>query len=536
MKNFLIGLGFVFIVSLIAQFLFSSRGFVPSDDGFMLGYSQRIADGEIPFKDFLSAQNIATPILWIPFIYFSGNSVFWVTRFFVWLEFASIAWIWTVFVFNRIFKINIALPLKILLGLFAFFFTVHSFPPMVWYTIDGLFIYTLAIVLCSKKNTYLKTIGYFLVGVTYLTKQNFIFLLPATIFLLADWKERRYWISMLAPVLLFYCFFFIAAGIDNVISQTTSRTEFVQTAIKGFAGTFTFPWGLLTGIIGSFFIQKNKISKSSFGAFLLFVPILYSVYYLHNSNKFVWDASFLLFGNVLGIALYCLYKKLLIGKTELLFLLIITAWCVAISGGYNTPALASGVLFIANFVLIYYFLAQHKRLAKRQQQVLVIMTILLFPIAIASFYYLRTHAIYGEPRPASQVTYSVANVLPGGKRLYTSKEVYERLVDLQNAINYTKKQHLQYAILPSYAAMWVEAKQENPLLMDYPFVFNNQTALIRPLVNNIRQERGKIIIIVDKAAMQQPRDTSSMGVYPIAMIPSIYYNEVFQTKYFVLYR
>jgi len=535
LKKILQGLVFIIVLSIAAHLIFSSLGFVPSDDGFMLAYTRRLLDGQIPYKDFLSAHNIGTPILWMPFVYFGGAYTFWITRFAVWFEFAAIAWIWTSIISKAFIKKEISIVAKFVLGLIAFFFTAHSFPPMVWYTIDGLFVYSIAIVLCRQDKIYAKIIGYMLVGVTFIIKQNFIFLLPAAIFLLGDWKSKKYWLSLVTPLAVYYLVLFALAGIPSVLMQTTSRTEFVQTAIKGFVAKFTFPWGILVGIAGSFLLQNKNFNKVFLGFLLIFFPVIYSVFYLNNSGKFIWDCSFFLFGTVLGMAIYFLNKKMY-EKVSLMFIGIIVAWSVAISGGYNTPVFASGILFIYIYFSLIYLFSLNKQFERILVRSLNVIVIILLPIIIYNFYLLRVNNVYGEARPASQLTYSVANVLPGGKNLFTSKDVYEKLKDLQLAEKIVKKENKQYAILPAYAALWVKSEQANPLPMDYPFISNDQKALVQPLMNAIKKERGRIIIIVDKESLSQPEDYSDAAIFPISLVPEKYYRKLTETKYFILYQ
>jgi hypothetical protein len=336
-------------------------------------------------------------------------------------------------------------------------------------------------------------------------------------------------------VTLFYSFFFAAAGIFNTLSQTTSRTEFLQTSVKAFVAKFTFPWGVMLGFLGISFLSNKQLSRIGLGGLILLIPLIYSIFYFHNSGKFVWDASFLLFGAVLGIAIYFL-KMRMYEKAAVLFLALMAAWTVAISGGYNTPVFASGILFLSIFFPIRYLLSLNKQFEKWSSRILILVLILIIPIAIISFYYLRINNVYGEPRPATQLIYEVGKLLPGGDHLYASKEVYEKLLDLRSAENIAKKEKMPYAILPAYAALWVGSKQENPLPMDFPFIFNNQKALINPMVESIKNERGKTIIIVDKASLNEPVDNSASGVFPISLVPQKYYQKIGETKYFVLYK
>lgn len=536
LREIILAVVVVGILSIGAHLLFSSFGFVPTDDGFMLAYSRRILDGQIPYKDFLSAHNMGTPLLFVPFVYWGGDYTFWITRFVVWIEFVFIAWIWTSLFTKYSFGRSLSLGERIILVIIAFFFTAHSFPVMVWYTIDGIFIYSVGLVFCSMNNTFAKGVGYLLIGGTFLIKQNFIFLLPATIFLLGDWRSKRMWFFMLLPSIFYYCFFLLTGEISNIFLQTTSRTEFVQTALKAYWGKYTVPWGILLGFTGTYLLRKNNRVKAFIGFILLIAPIIYSAFYLSNADKFVWDASFLLFGTLIGAILFFFWKGIFSSDVRFLILGLLCSWSVGISGGYNTPALASGILFISLVILLSSLIHNNPSVKGLLRYVLLIVIILLLPITARNFYFIRTHHIYGEPRPATELTYEIGNVLPGGKNLLVSKEIYSQLVDLQSAITIAKNKHIQYAILSSYAGMWVKSEQKNPLLMDYPFVFNNQKSLVEPLTDEIRKNKGKFVIIVDKTNLKEIQSASIDDVFRIALLVPKYYRKIAATKYFVLYQ
>ena len=152
-----------------------------------------------------------------------------------------------------------------------------------------------------------------------------------------------------------------------------------------------------------------------------------------------------------------------------------------------------------------------------------------------SFYYTRTHAIYSEPRPASELTYTAADLLPGAQNIYISKEVHIELVDLHNAIAIANARHLTYAIVPDYAGWWVQSKQEDPLPMDFPFLFNSQPTLIRPYLNSLLQQKGKLLVIVNKVSLEQVQLSEPSAVYQIALFVPKHFKKVGETKYFNLY-
>lgn len=534
-KEFLFFIFFVLFFSISCHFLFSIYGFVPSDDGFNLAYSRRILDGQVPYRDFLSAHNIGTPLLFVPFVQFGGDYIFWITRFVVWFEFASIAWIWTYLVFKNFLPHKTSIAFRFGIASIAFFFTAHSFPPMVWNTIDGLFIYSIGLVLCLNKSVNIKMLGYFLIGFTFLIKQNFIFLLPTTVLILGDWKSVRVWLAVFSPSIFFYTYFIFLGVIGNVIAQTTSRTEFLDTAIKGFTNKFTVPWGIIFGFSGTYFLAKKDSFKKITGAIIICVPLFYNFIYFHNAGKFIFDASFFLFGSLCGIALYFLKAEKLSKNTRILLLGVIVGWCVGISGGYNSPVFASGISFVFLVVLLNYFIISDSRLKRTIKPFIILLILLLISFTIYNFYFLRINSIYGEPRSATELTYKADSILPGGKNILVSKEIYDQLSDLQLAIKIAQDRNLQYAILPHAPGLWVKSQQKNPLPIDFGFMFNNQKALTEPFLTDIKKKRGSIIIIIPKPSLAVNRDFSKYGVFGVALEVPIYYKQVYQTKYHVLF-
>jgi hypothetical protein len=89
------GICFLILVPMMAHLLFSWMGMNPTDDGFFLGMGRRLLNGEIPHRDFITARPAGTGILWMPVVLLGGNYTIWISRFFVWFQFACIAWIWT---------------------------------------------------------------------------------------------------------------------------------------------------------------------------------------------------------------------------------------------------------------------------------------------------------------------------------------------------------------------------------------------------------------------------------------------------------
>src|SRR5918912_610006 len=78
--------GFLFVagVSLVAHLLFSSLGFNPTDDGFILAYSRRLLDGQVPHRDFISIRPVGSSYLHLIEVVIGGDYTLWISRLFVW--------------------------------------------------------------------------------------------------------------------------------------------------------------------------------------------------------------------------------------------------------------------------------------------------------------------------------------------------------------------------------------------------------------------------------------------------------------------
>ncbi len=536
LKEILSSLLFILLFSIVCHVLFSSLGFVPMDDGIFLAYSRRILDGQIPYKDFLYYANIGTPLLYVPFVYFGGDYTFWITRYFFWFEFASISWIWTYIITRNFLPQKVSIIFRFIVAGFAFFFCAHSFPPMAWYTIDGLFFYSLGLLFCLKEKTYIKVIGYFLVGFTFIIKQNFVFLLPLTIFLLDDWKSIRLWLALLFPSILFYASFLFMGAIGALIIQTTSRTEFIDTAIKGYTSKFTLPWGIIFGFSGIYLLHKVANHKKIIGIFFLIIPVLYSCFYLNRPNKFTYDASFFLLGSIIGLTIFFISREKLSRNTVILILGALTAWSVGISGGYIAPVFASGIMAIYVIHLLNNFFNGNSRLKRIGKPLWIVTFLSLVFLGGYNFYYIRMNNILGELHPAKEMIYKADTILPGVKNIRVSKEVYDTLQDLQTAIKIAHKKHKPYTVLAYATGIWVKSQQRNPLPIDYYFIYHSQKAFVDPLKKAILDGRGKIIVIVNKNNLAEKPDYSKyISVYRFALLVPQYYTKFGETKYHVLY-
>jgi hypothetical protein len=90
-------------------------------------------------------------------------------------------------------------------------------------------------------------------------------------------------------------------------------------------------------------------------------------------------------------------------------------------------------------------------------------------------------------------------VLPGGRLIYTNPNTYEFLVDLRNAADMISERNRKYAIIPDVPGYWVQSKQTNPLLVDWPqpVELGNQY-LIDRVTSDLTAKRGEVTVLVQK--------------------------------------
>src|SRR5215217_6142654 len=199
-QNVLISVAFLVVVPTVAHLLFSWRGFAPVDDGFTLAYSRRILEGQIPHRDFIIIRPFVSPLLHTPFVLFGGDYTFWISRLFVWFQFACISWAW-VCIINRAFDYPFDNVTKLFIALVSFAASVHYFVLTAWHTVDGLFLVSIGVwLLVTRKHTASsRVVGYLLIATAYLCKQSFLFIAPLTVLLLGDWREKKYWLTITLP-------------------------------------------------------------------------------------------------------------------------------------------------------------------------------------------------------------------------------------------------------------------------------------------------------------------------------------------------
>jgi hypothetical protein len=498
-QNVLLSVAFLFVVPTLAHLLFSWRGFAPVDDGFTLAYSRRILEGQIPHRDFIIIRPFLSPVLHTPFVLFGGDYTYWISRCFVWFEFACISWAW-VYVVDRAFGNPFNNATKLFIALVSFAASVHYFVLTAWHTVDGLFLASVGLwILATQQHTKGKITGYSLIAATYLCKQSFLLVAPFSVVLLGDWREKKYWLTITLPAAA-YCAYLLATGsFSEAILQLTSQTGIVSTGVVGYLNLGAL-LGVVAGYCSMFLLSASSVPllrirrvPSYVGALMLtVVPASLITLGLYRGS--LATISFGLLGMVLGVVLYCILRGTIRDGDRIpaALLVLLLAWSASLSVGYNFPTLLLGPLFTVLAAFVYS--------AGRAFDPRFLTTMLVVGGAaiLLGFGISRPYYIYRE-QPSSELTEPLGEVLPGGRLIYTNPNTYEFLADLDDATHIVSAQNKAYAIIPDVPGYWVQSSQTNPLLIDWPQpVELSSQYLTDRVTGDLAAKRGEVTVIVQK--------------------------------------
>ena len=498
-RSVLTSLAFLLVVPTLAHLLFSWRGFAPVDDGFTLAYSRRILEGQVPHRDFIIIRPFLSPLLHTPFVLFGGEYTYWVSRFFVWFQFACISWAW-VCIADRAFGDPFDNATKLFVALAAFAASVHYFVLTAWHTIDGLFLASIGVwVLLTQQHKGARIFGYLLIAASYLCKQSFLLVAPLTVLLLGDWREQKYWLTITLPAAGYCAYLLVTGSLRDATLQMASQTGFVSTGVLSYLNYGTL-LGVLTGYCSTFLLntgsvpmlRSERLPRYVGAALLTAMPAFFIAVGLYRGSLGI--ISFGIFGMVVGAVLY----QVSIGtardgdRAPVVLIALLLAWSASLSVGYNFPALLLGPLFTILAAFVYSMRGSlDPRFLRATLAIAGVAILMGFGVA-------RPYYIYRE-QPSSELTMSLDGVLPGGRLIYTNPNTYDFLVDLNDATDEVSSKNKTYAIVPDVPGYWVQSRQTNPLPVDWPQpVELGSQHLVDRVTSDLEAERGEVVVIVQK--------------------------------------
>ena len=458
---------FIPIVAAICHILFSKYGFNPTDEGFVLSASNRILHGQIPHVDFSSVRPLGYAYLHIPELLISKTHFFLVSRFVFWLEQVLIAFLWIRFLINYS-KQEISTFNKYSLVIICFVFNVHYFPASVLHTIDGLLMCMIGLNIISSEKKW-SFIGFIFIGFAALCKQNYLVMLPIILFLFGRKNVLLYSVAGLLPIIIYVVLISFYGGWNDLITQLSGHNELIKVGMLSYTKSRLF----FAGIITSFFVLKSRYTIIKH---LLFCTLLLVCFYAMCTYRYHERYSFLILGSSIGALMVTIIKSEF--KFCVVFTIGITlGWCVSISVGYNSPA-----LFLGASLTSFYFYLNNSSTAKPSLKVSYILFILTPSLVL--FCYIRYHLIYRET-PKSTLTYSLNNIVEGASGIYTNKNTFLVLQELDSL----KKTIPGIIVIPDFTSCNILHSHASKILTEWPnkTEIPNQKILdfiIRPFVND----------------------------------------------------
>ena len=435
---------------------------------------------------------------------------------------------------------------RVLFALLAFAFSSHFFPIMAWHTVDGLFLLSVGLVLCLRESQGSKLVGYGLIGMAYLCKQNFLPMVPISIVALGDWRRIRFWLATAMPGAIYFGYLFLYEAIPDVIIQMGSQTGIFSVGVMTYKRT-SVPLGILLGYLamrlafGQISVRasvKTTNVQVLLGTLMLYgAPLGAAIALCRGAYCAYSRASFGIFGAVMGATMYFIMEVR--ERTEHVrtgILVLLTAWCVSISTGYNNPRLACGPLavFLLACSRVSGDLVDKRRWVKKFP---IFLTIGVATLTMFCWRITREKYIYRE-RPAHDLTYSIDGLIPGAKLIRTNSNTYEFLVDLRLAIDRTGGR--DYTIIPGSGCYWVKSIQENPLSIDcvQGIELSNQ-ALFDRVVADLDAYRCKMIVLVEKVDTAELDKgfipLPNISFYAVAQYVRKNFTKIDETRFFGLY-
>jgi hypothetical protein len=433
----------------------------------MQAVARRMLEGEFPHRDFIFVRPALSALLQVPLVWLGGDHTIWLSRLWGWLTIGGVAWWWSGWAQPGVTPWSVRYPLYAA----AFFLTAHVFPVMAWHSLDGLLLCTAAVWFAGRGTVGGLRAAFVCAGLAALCRQNFAVFGPLLLLAIADPRKWRamFWVAL--PPLAYVAATLVAGCLPDFLQQVSSPGgAFRSVAWQRYIDTPGFLWAIPAGTLAGVLIHRAAGWHRAAGTTLaLLVPALAAVF----AARQLWqgpgtfhEAAYGLFGLAGGLVLaaaQCGRGLTAAGRLPLVAGLGL-AWVTAISIGWNSPALATGVL------LIVIWRAAHQLQAESEPSTgpgaaLTALAVLL--VVGVSFRHARYHFPYRDAPPA-ELSYEAGPVFPGAAGLRTNIRTFVVLRDLRQLLDRLEADGTRYALLTDGAAVWIRSPQRNPLPCEWP--------------------------------------------------------------------
>ena len=506
--------GSVAAVAVLFALSFGAHGYAPTDQGFVLGQSWRIQGGQVPYRDFFYIRTPGSLYLHTVWFALPDAWIFRAGRFAYYAQLAVAALLPALFALRAGWVTS---PPRLILLCVAFYVAgIHNFPPMPWYTVDGIFFATLALVavLASRTSTTLVrrlvwlSLASLLLGLAGLVKQNYgglvaLLVVSEGVFLVRALRRghegaREEWLRVLAAGLpaVVACGFF-ALWLWSV----DAWVPFIQQVTGGSSPGDLWKAGVVVWLqwpIAAALIVGGVLGRLGREARWGWLCSLCVAMWL---GWIAWDlpawlawgadvaAGQLLFAGLLGALLSRAWQFLRAGSrgggaalSTLSLGTLAIAWSASLSFGVNSPLLG----LVSAGAMVEIFLARSTRFV---------------PVQLAGFFLVAAaltfqvwqlnaqHPYLTVPR--EQQTRAYHEIFPRFGKLYGGEELGDRFQELRRVVEqHAPEPDRDFTVIPSFPLVHFLLDRQTRAPMDWYVLFDLMGGLQGPVVARLRDFDG----------------------------------------------
>lgn len=422
--------------------LYTPYGMDSTDFGYFYGYAWRILEGQVPYRDFYYIKP-ALPLYWHAFwMWLTPENVSVLAGKAGFVAAMLAASCFAALFLRRLFRLeDLGLPLP-LLATCGFVWGVHSFPHMPWHTVDGILFAAAALwaAVCGWPAA-----AGLLAGCAMLCKQSFLLVPPDVLLLIWLTRPRRsevirYLAAWLGLLALVYALLYKAGALEAFLRMTTGQLDIREALDAGIwiylrqnwwlPGLAVLPW--LAARMGK---KKLPVLFQPAVVYLILLAGCY-IWQVLRDKAWIgyglsWPTLFMLLGGVCVLfPQFFLTPWLRDAKAPHprwragvgLGVALLTAWSVAISGGYKIPA------FFA-VPLIFSLLLVHVRLGGRAQPLAwlaLLSGLLMFGVG-----YQYPYVFPMRPMPRAALNLDAGDIYSKAAGVKVDAEMYAKLTELK---------------------------------------------------------------------------------------------------------
>lgn len=420
-------------------FLYGCYGINDADDGFTLALSWRIFNGEIPYRDFILVRTPFSPVFHVLTLYLIPENYQVVFERFLFYAMMGLSSLFGAFALSNAFQDDEDMQLDpYVLAAMGFIYSVGSFSPMPWHTVDGVLFASAGALLLTRSLSFGSiTFGMLLLTLAALCKQSFYLVPLVGLLYIAlqskDWRRTVYSLFVLVSFVGLYLFMlYLLGALDEFFVFTVGSSKIGDLLSAG-----VFEYLGLASVYYLAFVVLLIIAVRSKEAFSVdvrwLVPYAFiSLLFLYPLGLFVYkvflrgdDGVYVFYQDKVAPVLFLMSVLLFLRvfrfekKWMVLYFLVFISWSAGISWGYRSPALFSVPLLFAFLIIARRFLAvgDLRRLS----------FYLLFMGLVA--YFIAYQKPYCNP-VRSGITYSLSDVFPKLTHIRVDRDSYEKYREL----------------------------------------------------------------------------------------------------------